>query len=374
MSSEPPVPSAPSADSKAPAEQSQTQANPPQFQVQASRQLPAWLAEHKVSLAFTTYKVGKIFMLGSNSESGRLSIFERTFARCMGLCISDEALYFSSLFQIWRMQNALQRGQLQDGYDRVYVPQVAYTTGDIDVHDMAVDAQGRLVFVSALFCCIATVSESHSFVPLWKPPFVSKIAAEDRCHMKGMAMRDGRPAFATAVSRSDVADGWRDRRHDGGVVLDIANNEIVCEGLSMPHSPRWYRGELWVLNSGHGQLGRVNLKSGQFEPFVFCPGYLRGLSFHGDYAVVGSSLPRHDQAFSGLALDGALAERDAEPRCGVQIIDLRTGDVVHWLRLQGVINELYDVAVLPGVIRPMAIGMVSDEIRRVISVGDAQDI
>ena len=160
------------------------------------------------------------------------------------------------------------------GYDVAYVPRVGYTTGDLDVHDIAVDADGRVIFVCTLFGCLATLSERASFQPLWRPPFLSALVPEDRCHLNGLAMRDGRAAYVTAVADSDVADGWRDRRHDGGCVVDVASGEIVARGLSMPHSPRWYRDRLWLVNSGTGEFGCVDLATGRFEPIAFCPGYL----------------------------------------------------------------------------------------------------
>src|SRR4029077_4773473 len=95
-----------------------------------------------------------------------------------------------------------------------------------------------------------------------KPSFISGLLDGDKCHLNGMAMDEGRPAYVTAVSRSDVIDGWRDRRSDGGVVIDVATGKVVCNGLSMPHSPRMHKGELWVLNSGTGELGVVKLPDG----------------------------------------------------------------------------------------------------------------
>ena len=339
----------------------------PALEITTSRQMLSWLAEQKLSIALTTYQIGKLYFIGLKPDNG-LSVFERSFNRCMGLCSTPNGLYMSSLYQVWRFENVLESGQQQDGYDRLYVPQVGYTTGDLDIHDMAVDNEGRLVFVNTLFGCLATLSETHSFKPLWHPAFISKLAAEDRCHLNGLAMKDGQPAYVTAVSQSDVADGWRDHRADGGIVIDVKRNEIVCAGLSMPHSPRWYNGRLWLLNSGTGDFGYVDLDTGRFEPLCFCPGYMRGLSFHGDFALVGLSKPRHNKTFSGLALDANLKSRNAEARCGVQVIDLRTGDVVHWLRMEGMVDELYDVITLPNVRRPMALGFKTDEIRRVLSV------
>ena len=342
----------------------------PSLELMPSRQFPEWLAEQKLSLAFTTYQAGKLFFIGLQPD-GRLSIFERTLNRCMGMVATGNSLYVSTLWQLWRFENALLPGQAQNGYDRVFVPQVGCVTGDLDIHDLGVDAHDRLVFVNTLFACLASVSESHSFRPLWKPPFVTKLAAEDRCHLNGLAMKDGRPGFVTAVSESDVADGWRDHRRDGGVVIDVAANAVVAGGLSMPHSPRWYQDQLWVHNSGTGEFGRVDLKAGRFEPVTFCPGYLRGLAFIGDYAVMGLSKPRENKTFTGLALDDALAQKKTEARCAIQVVDLRSGDVVHWLRIEGIVEELYDVVALPGVRRPMAIGFMSDEIRRVISIADS---
>ncbi len=185
-------------------------------------------------------------------------------------------------------------------------------------------------------------------------------------------MQSGKPKYVTAVGQSDVAEGWRDKRVDGGCVVDVETNEVVLTGLSMPHSPRWYGDKLWLLNSGTGEFGYADLQAGKFEAVAFCPGYLRGCAFHGDFAIVGISQPRHNKTFSGLPLEEQLQAKNAEPRCGLLVIDLRSGDVVHSVRIEGVVLELYDVTALSGVRRPMAIGFRTDEIRRVITMGRAQ--
>jgi uncharacterized protein (TIGR03032 family) len=202
---------------------------------------------------------------------------------------------------------------------------------------------------------------------VWKPPWISKLVPEDRCHLNGVAIRDGRPRYVTAVSRSDVTDGWRDKRRSGGVVVDVATNEVVCEGLSMPHSPRWYRGSLWLVDSGSGYFGRVDLEKRSFERLVFCPGFARGLAFLGDCAIVGLSDRRENRTFQDLELEQNLLAHDAETRAGLLVVDLRTFATPHWLRLGGVVRELYDVGVLDGIVRPMALGFRTDEIRRYLS-------
>jgi uncharacterized protein (TIGR03032 family) len=341
----------------------------PWLEVTGSPHLADWLAEQDVSLAFTTYQTGKLFLLGRRPD-GRLTVHERTFDRCMGLWADGQTLWLSTRYQLWHFENVLRSAETYQESDRLYVPKTGHTTGDLDVHDLAVDASGRVVFVATLFGCLATLSARASFTPLWRPPFLSKLAPEDRCHLNGLALEDGRPRYVSLVAPCDAVDGWRDRRRDGGRVLEVPGGRTVAEGLSMPHSPRLHRGRLWLLNSGTGFLGSVPPDGGAFEPLTFCPGYLRGLAFAGNYAVVGLSQARHDKTFGGLALDDELAKRGVDARCGLQVIDLRSGDVVHWLRLEGMVTELYDVAVLPRVRRPMALGFKTEEIRRVLSVGD----
>jgi uncharacterized protein (TIGR03032 family) len=329
----------------------------------------SWLAEQRVSLAFTTYQTGKLFLLGRHAD-GRLAVNERTFNRAMGLWSDGQSFWLSTLYQLWRFENLLKPGELHKGYDRLYVPKVAHTTGDLDIHDVAIDHNGRVLFVATGFGCIGTLAERSSFAPLWRPPFLSKLAAEDRCHLNGLALDGGRPRFATMVGASDVVDGWRDQRRDGGLVVEIPDGRVIARGLSMPHSPRLYRGRLWLNNSGTGHLGSIDPAGGAFEPLTFCPGYLRGLAIVRDHAIVGLSHPRHDKTFSGLALDEELTRRNAEPRCGLLVIDLNSGDIAHWLRVDGMVRELYDVAVLPQVGRPMALGLKTDEIQRTIAIGE----
>lgn len=329
----------------------------------ASRHFTSWLAQQQLSLAFTTYQAGKLFLIGLN-PSGCLSGFERTFQRTMGLWSDGQTMWLSTVFQLWRMENVLPGGLTPDGCDRLFVPHLGYTTGDIDIHDVAVEESGRVVFVSTLFSCVATVSDRYSFNPLWRPPFISRLAPEDRCHLNGLATRDGRLRYVTVCGRSDVVDGWREQRLGGGCVLDVESGEVVCQGLSMPHSPRWNNGRLWLLDSGTGFLGFVDFQSRKFERVAFCPGYARGLAFIGDYAIIGLSKCRQERTFKGLTLDANLQQRGAQARCGLIVTDTRTGDTVQWIRLEGIVEELYDVAVLPRCRRPKALGFRTDEINR----------
>jgi uncharacterized protein (TIGR03032 family) len=272
-------------------DKSASEANAPWVNLYGSRHLVGWLTEQNISLAFTTYQAGKLFLLGRRPD-GQLAVHERSFPRCMGLWSDGDNLWMSSLFQLWRLKNALEPGDEYQGHDRLYVPRVAYTTGDLDLHDVAVNAEGEPIFANTKFSCLATVSHSASFKPVWQPPFITKLAPEDRCHLNGLALVDGRPKYVTAVSTSDVLEGWRSRRTDGGAVLDVDMDACIATGISMPHSPRWYRGQLWLHQSGTGEFGRI----------------------------------------------------------------------------EGPVEELYDVVTLPNVARPMALGFVTDEIQRILSI------
>jgi len=339
--------------------------SPPQLELTCSRLFTSWLEQQQISLAFTTYQAGKLFLIGRKAGN-QLAGFERTFPRCMGMWSDGQTLWLSSLYQLWRLENTLLPGQTDGDFDRLYVPQVGYTTGDIDVHDVAVDRTGQVVFANTLFSCLSTTNERYSFQPLWQPPFLSSLVPEDRCHLNGLAMDEGVPKYVTVCSQADIVEGWRQQRVGGGCVIDVTNNQVVCEGLTMPHSPRVIDGELWLLESGTGFLGRVDCQRGKFEPVVFCPGYARGLTFVGKYALVGLSQCRQERTFAGLPLEKNLSDRKGEAMCGVLVIDRQAGTIVHWLRVAGLIEELYDVAVLPGARRPKALGFKTDEIRHVV--------
>lgn len=350
------------------------QQTPSKIEITCSAHFLAFLDEMRLSLAVSTYQTNRLFLFGLKPD-GRLSIFERLFDRPMGFCADSERLYLATRYQVWRLDNILAPGETSDGYDRLYVPRAGFITGDLDIHDMALAKDGSLVFVNTRYSCVAGLSEQHSFRPLWQPPFITRLAPEDRCHLNGLAMVDSIPGYATAISRSDVMDGWRDRREAGGCLIDIRRNAVISEQLSMPHSPRFYRGRLWLCNSGSGEFGYFDVERGRFEPIAFCPGYMRGLAFHDGFALVGLSLPRYNKVFSGLGLDDALRRKDAEPFCGLMVIELASGNIAHWLQFDGgLVTELYDLQVLPAVRMPTLLGFRSDDIQRLITFPEGDRI
>ena len=337
----------------------------PHFRLSGSRLFSAWLAEQNLSIAFTTYQAGKLFLIGLQPD-GRLSVFERTFDRCMGLGVGQRRFWMSSLYQLWQFEDFQEPGGTQDGFDATYVPITGHTTGDIDVHDIHVQEDGSPLFVATRFNCLASLSNTGSFTEVWRPPFIDRLAAEDRCHLNGMAADETGARYVSCVGRTNVSEGWREHRHDGGLVLDVASGEPVVTGLSMPHSPRLHQGKLWLLQAGTGEFGEIDIATGQFNPICFLPGFARGLSFVGDYAVIGLSRPRENRTFEGLKLNERLAQEGVSPKCAICVVNLKTGDVEHRLEMEGIVQELYDVALLPGVKRPKALGFRNDEIRFVV--------
>lgn len=332
-----------------------------------------WLQKEEISLAVSTYQTNKLFLIGRDTTK-HLFVSEKSFDRAMGLHVeSDNSFYLSTRFLLWRFENALAEGQIHKEADKVYIPRQAFTTGDLDAHDISKDEKGDIVFVNTRYNCIAKVSEKYNFKPIWTPPFISKIISEDRCHLNGMAMRDGNPRYVTMVGQTDRLDEWREHRKDGGVVMDMDTNEVLAEGLSMPHSPRYYQDKLWVLNAGKGQFGYVEDK--KFVPITWLDGFLRGLAFYKNYALIGLSKPRHERTFAGLPLEEILEGRKAEPKCGVFVVDINTGNILHNLEFEGDIVELYDVEVLPKTKRPSAIDIRTDDISRFIAIeGEGNEV
>jgi uncharacterized protein (TIGR03032 family) len=339
-------------------------AEEPAARYSTSEGLSSFLRDQNIAIAFTSFQTGQLFLVG-RTATGEISVDVQAFRKPTGLCAAGDALVVATLGHVYRLENILRPGQSLDGtYSHCYLPRVGHLTGVLDTHDVGVDRSGAPVFVATRYNCLATTSPVHGFKPVWRPPFISELVAEDRCHLNGLAMREGAPAYATAVSASNTYDGWRDRFADGGVVVDVVTNEIVCDALSMPHSPRMQGNELWLLSSGAGELGYVvglERERGRFQAVSFSPGFVRGLAFHRQYALVGLSRPRYDDGFAGLALQRRLEDAREEAWCGVQIIDTASGRCAEWFRIDGPTREIFDVAVLPGVLCPRSVSPLDDE-------------
>ena len=311
----------------------------------------AWMEWCNGIVAVSTYQAGKVGMFGWDGR--QVTLVMREFDKPLGMAWDAGRLALATRHHVWRLVDApsLAPDYLLDQpgkYDALYLPRVAYFTGDVNAHDLAFGEDG-LWLVNTRFSCLAQLSEDFSFTPRWRPPFITELVPEDRCHLNGLAVRDGRPAYVTALGVGDEPGAWRANKVDGGVVLEVASGEVVASGLSMPHSPRWHRDALWLLNSGAGELCRIDPATGQREVVCALAGYTRGLAFAGDFALVGLCRIREQHIFGGLPVQ----ERFAELRCAIAVVDLPTGREIGAVDFTSGCHELYDVLFIPGARRPM---------------------
>jgi uncharacterized protein (TIGR03032 family) len=209
-----------------------------------------------------------------------------------------------------------------------------------------------LWLVNTAFSCLCTLDGRHSFVPRWRPPFISALAADDRCHLNGLALEEGKPKYVTALAETDTPQGWRPNKATSGCLIDVATGQTVARGFAMPHSPRIYRGRLWMLHSGAGQLVLVDPASGKAETVTELPGYTRGLALYDRFAFVGLSKIRETSTFGGMPI----AARRPELKCGVGMVDLGTGRLVAHLEFVTGVEEIFDVQVLAGARCPVLSG------------------
>lgn len=314
--------------------------------------LPEILAHAGVSLLVTTYQAGKLLVLGSHA--GRLTIAFANFEQAMGLSVADHAIAIGGRQQIhfYVPAHGISASlEPQGTFDACFVPRCSHYTGNIHGHDLAWGQEGLWV-VNTLFSSLCTLNEGYNFIPRWRPPFISRLIDQDRCHLNGLAIEDGSPRYVTVLGATDEPAGWRPNKAQGGCILDVPGGEIVARGFAMPHSPRIHQGHLWILDSGTGRIGIVDRARGSFEPVESVPGYTRGLCFAGQFAFVGLSKIRETAIFGGVPI----AEKRGELRCGVAVIDLVTGKAVSAFQFHSGVEEIFAVEAIPGKRNPMFAG------------------
>ncbi len=321
-----------------------------------------------VSLVVTTYQANKLLVL--REKHGGLSILVRTFERPMGVAVDATRIALGTRDQVWHFRNAADLApqvEPRGTYDACFVPRSSHVTGDIGVHEVcwAGAKADELWLVNTRFSCLCTLHPDYSFVPRWQPPFISALAAEDRCHLNGLAIVEGQPRFVTALGQTDTAGGWRAGKARGGCVMSVPDGRVIADGLCMPHSPRWHDGRLWLLDSGTGRLLFVDAATGEtLVVTTDLPGFARGLGLCGPYAFVGLSKIRKTSAMDGVPL----AERREDLRCGVAVIDLQTGGVVATVDFQTAVEEVFDVQVLVGQRFPEVLGLQKETVQHTFVV------
>jgi uncharacterized protein (TIGR03032 family) len=317
-----------------------------------TRTFPALLNQLGVSLVVSTYQAGKVVAVGV--AQAELTLSYHNFERAMGLAVKPNGIAVGARAQVWFLRGAPDlAAQVEPAgrHDACFLTRSAHFTGEIQAHELAW-AGDELWLVNTAFSCLCTLDGRHSFVPRWQPPFISTLAAEDRCHLNGLAMADGAPKYVTALAETDTPQGWRADKVKSGCLIDVASGQTVARGFAMPHSPRVHRGRVWLLHSGAGQLVLVDPARGRTETVTELPGYTRGLALYDRFAFVGLSRIRETATFGGMPI----AERRPELKCGVGVVDLDTGRLLAHLEFVTGVEEIFDVQVLPGARCPVLSG------------------
>lgn len=365
----------------------------------------AVLNELGASLLVSTYQANKLLV--ARAQGSGLSMLVRTFERPMGLAVNAQRLTIGARNQIWFLRNApdiAPRIEPMGTHDACFLPRSSHVTGDIGIHEIAwANAKNQesairragsvsdrssqgvgllnpdpcllafedLWIVNTRFSCLSTLDPNYSFVPCWRPPFITALAAEDRCHLNGLAIVDGRPKFVTTLGETDTPNGWRSNKGSGGCVMDVDRNEVIARGLSMPHSPRWHDNRLWLLESGTGRLLLLDLATGQGQVVAELPGFARGLAFIGPFAFVGLSRIRPTSAMDGVPL----AERREQLNCGVAVVNLSSGQTIGFLEFQTAVEEIFDVQLLPGLRFPEVVGFQKETVHHTFIIPpDADEV
>lgn len=314
-----------------------------------TQNFPKILEHFGISIAVTTYQAGKVILL--RNEDGLLNTHFSSFLRPMGMCADRQHLYLGDRYRIIKFKNMPALSARLDPPNKVdscFIPRNIHITGDIDIHEMALDKDDALWFLNTKFSSLCTLDDESSFVPVWRPPFVTSLADEDRCHLNGLCMIDGKPKYVTALGATDTKSGWRENKKDGGILMDVDSGEILLEKLSMPHSPRWYQDKLWLLESGKGHLSLVDLASKKLTMVSELPGFTRGIDFIGPLAFIGLSQIRESAIFSGLPITERLEERI----CGVWVVDIESGETIAYMQFTAGVEEIFSVSILQQTVWP----------------------
>jgi len=322
------------------------------FQIVYSPHIPELLQQLNTTLVYSTYQAGKLVFL-SPVGTEKLVQLPRTFNKPMGfgfhsdgqkmaLATADEVIVFANSPSL-----AQHYPRSPEKYDALFVPRMTLYTGALDVHDLHWGADDKLYGVNTLFSCLCTFDSNYNFTPYWTPPQITEMASEDRCHLNGLALKNGTPKYATAFNRGNTAQSWRENINETGVVWDIDENAIIAEGLGMPHSPNLYDGELYVLTSANGELIKINPSTGSKEVVFQMDAFLRGMTKVGDYLFIAhSKLRQNSSTFAQLDIS------KKANRSGIVVLHLPSKSIQGEIQYQSSVDEIYEIHALPNVLRP----------------------
>ena len=341
------------------------------FSCQYTPQIPELLLQLNCSIAISTYQAGKLIFLSPKDENSLIQL-PRTFAKPMGvaedvekgklaIACKDEIIVFSNSMDLAKHYPAA-----PNKYDGLFMPRLTYHTGSLDIHDLSFGNDGKLYAVNTLFSSIIEINDDYNFSPYWTPPFIDKLVSEDRCHLNGMAMKNGVPKYATAFNQGNSFQSWRNNITKTGVVFDLETNEVIADGLAMPHSPRIFGDDLYVLLSARGELIKIDVNSGKQEVVVKVDGFVRGMSLHKDYLFIGlSKLRKNSSTF------GKLDFAEKANQAGIMVMHLPTASIVGKISYLSSLDEIYDVHIIPDKIRPNILNTIKTDYKSGVMIPEA---
>jgi uncharacterized protein (TIGR03032 family) len=340
---------------------------PPPFSCQFTPNVPELLTQLNISLAISTYQAGKVVFISPKDEHHLVQL-PRTFEKAMGMAIEDDKMAIATKDEVIVLRNSGELAKYYpknpDTYDALFMPRASFFTGQLDIHDLEWGGD-ELYAVNTSFSCIVRIDDKYSFTPVWKPPFIDRLVSEDRCHLNGMAMKGKKPKYVTAFNKGNTHQSWRDNITTDGIVIDMDNNQIIAENLSMPHSPRIYNNELYLLLSATGELIRINTENGSKTTLNKIDGFVRGLSIFQDYAFIGlSRLRKNSSTFAKLDI-----AKKAD-HSGIAIVHIPTGAYVGMIKYLNSVEEIYDIKVLPGMLRPGILNTIKPEYKMGVTTPD----
>jgi uncharacterized protein (TIGR03032 family) len=326
------------------------------FSCTFSPQLPELVTKLNCSIAITTYQAGKLVLI-SPADENKFSMLPRSFEKPMGMDIQGDKMILATKDEVIMFENSKELAthypNKPNTYDGLFTPRVTFHTGQVDMHDIAFGKDG-IWAINTSFSCLCQVNGNFNFIPKWKPSFISDYVSEDRCHLNGLVMVDGKPKYVTALGTTNTPRGWRENIVSGGVLIDVETNEIILDNLAMPHSPVMYNGDLYLLLSATGELVKVNIKNKTYEVIKQLDGFCRGLDIYNDYLFIGmSKLRKNSSTFAKLPF----AEK--ANFSGIKIIHLPTKAFVGEIKYQTSVDEIYSVRIIPNSIRPNVLNTIN---------------
>ena len=330
-----------------------------------SDSLPALLAQLRLSVLISTYQTGHLVVV--SVRNGRLTLTFNQFERAMGIAVKQGTIAVCTRREVWFLRDApdiAAKLQSPAQHDACFLARTSHFTDDIHAHEAAwvegTTGSGRaggseFWIVNTLFSCLCALHPQYSFAPRWRPPFISALRPEDRCHLNGLAVVNGQPRYVTALAETDTPSGWRAVKNNGGCIIEVPSGRLVSRGLSFPHSPRVEGDQIFFLRSGEGDLAVADSRTGEVTSVAAMPGVARGLVIHDGYAFIGLSKAR--PTLEGVPI---VAERE-KLRCGLWVVNLKTGTIAAHLEFCTGVEEVFDVQVLPGIVSPFVSGPAADK-------------